>query len=68
MQELEEDPEVRQQVALYKSHAAEATTELGWAPGDTMEVDEDMSGEEAALEIPLEELIDELEGLDMQDA
>ena len=57
---------MRQNVALYKNHAA-GTMPPTQQPDDAMETDQDDSEDEAALEIPLEELIDELEALDMQE-
>lgn len=66
MQDIEEDPDVRQHVSLYKNHGDQGTGQQGHALSDTMDVD--VSGDEATLEIPLEDLIDELEGLDMQDS
>lgn len=68
LQDIEEDPEVRQHVALYKNYGDPGTAQQGHSAIDTMDVDEDDTGDEAALEIPLEDLIDELEGLDMQDS
>lgn len=53
-------------MALYKNHAAAITTSAQ-PPEEAMETDEDESGDEAALEIPLDELIDELDALDMQE-
>jgi hypothetical protein len=60
VQELEEDPELRQHVALYKDLVAVADA------ANTMDISDD--GDDAhELEVPLEELLDDLEGLDVQD-
>lgn len=65
MQEIEEDPEVRQQVALFKNDHAKDDVEQRSA-GDVMDIDDELSGDEAELDIPLEELIDELEALGVE--
>jgi nonsense-mediated mRNA decay protein 3 len=66
VQDLEEDPELRQQVELYKNpvagpvEAADAANAMEESDGD----DQDLR----MLEVPLEELLDDLEGLAMDDA
>ena len=79
LQELEEDPELRQQVNLYKNedpmpHAAGQNAFVSQnAPADPNAVmdgasdDEDEDVDAAALDIPLDELLDDLEGLNMED-
>lgn len=58
---------MRQQVALYKNQHAPSAALQSRVHEDTMDVDDDMSGDEAALEIPLDELIDELDALGVED-
>ena len=62
VQELEEDPEMRSRVALYKdpAHKAAAAQKM-----DTMtDGDED---EDALPEIPLEELLDDMNALQLEE-
>lgn len=67
LQELEEDPELRQQVALYKNPEA-----LAGGPAVVTNVSMDGASDdgdvdEAALEIPLDELLDDLDALNIDD-
>jgi hypothetical protein len=60
MQELEEDPELRQQVALYKNPEAivhPVTNVAMDGASDEGDIDE------SALDIPLDELLDDLDAL-----
>ena len=96
VQELEEDPELRQQVTLYKNtealgyqyqpptgknafaaHSAAQSTSVAQhvdenaamegASDAEAEDGEDEDVDAAALDIPLDELLDDLEGLNMED-
>ena len=64
-QELEEDPDMRKHVAVYKAPAAGLVAAADDANGSQMDEDEDADAHE--LEIPLEELLDDLEGLAVHD-
>ncbi|KAF6250965.1 hypothetical protein COO60DRAFT_1645710 [Scenedesmus sp. NREL 46B-D3] len=69
MEELEEDAEMRSRVALYKAQAAAATAAAAGAaapvPRGIESEDEDSEGE--LPQVPLDELLDDLEGLGLDD-
>jgi hypothetical protein len=63
VQELEEDPDMRKHVALYKNEAVDVVA----AADDANEMEEDDDTAAHELEIPLEDLLDDLEGLAVEE-
>jgi hypothetical protein len=62
VQELEEDPEMRKHVAVYWDPEA-----LVDAADRANDMEEDSDAGQAEIEIPLDELLDDLEGLAVQE-
>lgn len=65
VQELEEDPDMRKHVAVYKLPSTGLVEAADQANESQMDEDSDVA--EAELEVPLEELLDDLEGLAVHD-
>jgi len=66
MQELEEDPDLRARVALFRDPAAAAAA--GAPPRGVAPMADDGSSSDGDVpEVPLEELLEDLEGLDIDD-
>lgn len=70
MEELEEDAELRSRVALYKNPAAAAAAAVAPAvtqPAGMAEDDDDEDDDGELPQVPLDELLDDLEGLGLDD-
>lgn len=75
LRDVEEDPELRNTIHLYKAQRAQQERERRERGGDSMEVEgeveeeeeEDGDEEDDGLEIPLDQLRDELEGMSIGD-
>lgn len=63
VQELEEDPEMRKHVALFKAEA-----DVVAAADTANDMDDDDAAEERELDVPLEELLDDLHAIDLDAA
>jgi nonsense-mediated mRNA decay protein 3 len=62
LQDVEEDPELRATMALYK-----AQQEQQQRDADAMETESSIGEEDAGLEIPMEQLLDDFEDMTMKE-